>query len=649
MPLIWLLIFAVSTSLICFGLYSQGFSGPLFFDDLPNIVENPYLRFDGTQVDDWRVALISLDSGLFLRPISALSYALNFQLAGDFSPDSLKATNALLHLAIGGCLFGLFNALLKAQIFRAYFQNTSHHNYIALTAAAIWLLHPLHVSTVLYAVQRMAQIATFFVVIGLWVFVSYRLRWANRGATVGEVVSVFLWLAIIFLFALLSKENGALLPWLIIAIEVFVFRGQWQRCSQVWLQRAAVVTLILPFVALFLLATLQPDFLLSRYGGRDFSLEERLFTQGRMLWQYLSWLLVPDIFEMGFHHDDIQISKGWFAPWTTLYAVLGWIGAVVGGWVLRKRFPLLILSIYFYLMAHSMESSVWPLELAFEHRNYLPSIFMCLTVAVGIYRSSQKLEWMPFPLAAGIVLLVLTVLLAVRTDAWSSETSLARWNVTNHPESPRANFFYGNALLKVFENSQSGLTDDERAAYAVKFREHFVHMHELAPNDMAALVMLHQIDSNYFSRLPGRVDWFDELERAARERKLRSSDRAALGALVRFSNSQEGLQEKPRVVSLLDDLLLRYPKHTYLYDLKFTLLSSSQPFDALEIIAMLNEGNKIQPRSVTLYAPLVLLQQGRDVGAAYESVGHWLKRDSLRRDMPIIRRFFESTSPELIE
>ena len=41
---------------------------------------------------------------------------------------------------------------------------------IACLAAAIWLLHPLHVSTVLYTVQRMAQLSALFSLVTLLLY-----------------------------------------------------------------------------------------------------------------------------------------------------------------------------------------------------------------------------------------------------------------------------------------------------------------------------------------------------------------------------------------------------------------------------------------------------------------------------------------------
>src|SRR5690606_5451195 len=89
------------------------------------------------------------------------------------------------------------------------------------TVAATWLLHPLLVSTVLYAVQRMAQLSTFFTLLAL-------LAWLKaRTADKPRSFYFFGWFVMpaMSLLAMLSKENGALLPLYFLLLEVCAFRA----------------------------------------------------------------------------------------------------------------------------------------------------------------------------------------------------------------------------------------------------------------------------------------------------------------------------------------------------------------------------------------------------------------------------------------
>ncbi len=52
--------------------------------------------------------------------------------------------------------------------------------------------------------------------------------------------------------------------------------------------------------------------------------------------------------------------------------------------LLRRRYPLLLLAVLFFLVGHSMESTLIPLEMVYEHRNYLPGMLVCLALAAVI-------------------------------------------------------------------------------------------------------------------------------------------------------------------------------------------------------------------------------------------------------------------------
>jgi hypothetical protein len=377
---------------------------------------------------------------------------------------------------------------------------------VALVAAALWLLHPLHVSTVLYVVQRMAQLSSLFTLLGLLVYCRCRLRWAAAGAETGELIAAALWLALITVMATLAKENGALLPWLIAVVEVVLFRGAWAGRDRVALARLGWAVLLLPVILVASVLLVSPELISGRYGGRDFTLEERVLTQARMLWQYLGWILLPNITSMGFFHDDIPLSRGLLTPLTTLLSLLAWGALGIVAFVLRGRYPMLLFALLFFLVGHAMESTVLPLEMVFEHRNYLPAAGVCLLAAMALFQLAGKIRLLRPRVFLLIAFTVLLVQLMLRAQAWSDELSLARFNVVNHPESPRANFYYGNTLFERFARATDlGLDQEERKALAVASRVHFVRMHELAPADFPALVMLYQLDTLNFDQAPARL------------------------------------------------------------------------------------------------------------------------------------------------
>ncbi|MGH8402603.1 MAG: tetratricopeptide repeat protein, partial [Gammaproteobacteria bacterium] len=93
-----LLRIAVLTMLAVVALaYTPGLSGGFMFDDITNIVMNPFLALDHLGVHEMLRAAFSVRSGPLYRPISMLSFALNLYFFGPH-PFSFKLVNVAIHL-----------------------------------------------------------------------------------------------------------------------------------------------------------------------------------------------------------------------------------------------------------------------------------------------------------------------------------------------------------------------------------------------------------------------------------------------------------------------------------------------------------------------------------------------------------------------
>jgi hypothetical protein len=621
-------------------LYLPGLSGPLLFDDKPALTVNPLVQIQGGVFDEWRAAALSSSSGPLRRPIAMLSFAANHAIAGDFSPFSLKAVNLGIHVAAATLLYFLCLSILDEL---ALGRDKQVRRLVALTAAAIWLLHPLNVSTVLYAVQRMAQLATLFVLAGLLVFMNYRRRWARAGASTGEVLAAALWLLLLTLGAALSKENGALLPWLCIVLEVCVFRGKWSGQPCRWLGRAGWIVLLLPVALVLLVLAVVPDTLVAGYAGREFTLEERVLTQARLLWRYLGWLVLPNINDMGFQHDDIVLSTGLFAPWTTLAALLGWVVVLVAAVALRRRLPLLLLALLFFLVGHGMESSVWPLEMVYEHRNYLPGTMVCLVLAAAIVipATGSKNVSVYYPIFG--VLAVLGLLLFVRVQYWSDELALSRSNAARHPESSRSNYFYANALLRHYRRGeQRGLSDSERAESLLLSRHYFERMYQTNDRDVAALAMLYYLDSRRFTRLQEQVDWLAALDELLDSRRLQASDWNALAMLFEVFAAESDRTDEATALELLDKLAKRYPESLDVLRYRYNYLSA-RGGDQAYLLSLLQAGQELAPADPWFYQRLIYeYSLNSDFRNMYRYARLWLENDANRYHLHEIKRLFDA-------
>lgn len=638
-------VFAATVILVCVIIYLPGLDGPLLFDDAPALTGNKLVQIDGMALDGWRVAAFSSDSGPLRRPVAMITFAANHAIAGEFTPFQLKAVNLFIHVCIAILLYVLFDLVLKTV---GVVRDPRSRQLLALTAAAIWLLHPLNVSTVLYAVQRMAQLTTLFVLAGLTLFMHYRRRWARRGASPGEVVAAALWLGILWTLAVLSKENGALLPWLIIVLEVCLFRGMWAGRSSPRLQFAGWALLVAPLL-LLLIVLYSPGSLLEGYARREFSLEERLLTQARLLWRYLGWIAYPNISDMGFQHDDIAVSTGLLSPLTTLLAVVSWPVMLGVAFFLRKRFPLLLLAVLFFLVGHIMESTVLPLEMVYEHRNYLPGVFVCLALATALVlptiNNPRIVVWYP---VAG-VLIILCSLLFFRVQTWSDELTLSRVNVAHHPDSARANYFYANALLRQYE-AESGppLSDLERNESLLLARHYFELMHQADRNDISALVLLYYLDSAYFPQLNASQGWLEQIEGLLNTRVLQPSDWNALALLFRYVTGNIDILGSEQLEPLLNTLARNYPESVEVMRFRFQYMAATDAEPAQKL-ALLQRAQALAPLDHGSYSTLLWELKARsDVAGMYEYARLWLLHDHKRHHLPWLKSLFTPSGGEAV-
>ena len=86
-------------------IYSQSAEGPYIIDDIPNLKNNSHLIIEQLNLESIKNAALSSRAGQFYRPVSMLTFAANYTIAGNKSTYSIKITNIFIHAII--CL-GIF-------------------------------------------------------------------------------------------------------------------------------------------------------------------------------------------------------------------------------------------------------------------------------------------------------------------------------------------------------------------------------------------------------------------------------------------------------------------------------------------------------------------------------------------------------------
>lgn len=410
-------------------MYWPGAAGPEILDDRSNVAVLTGLDEAPDIASDY---VFGNRSGPLGRPVSMYTFVLEeLYFAGDTALR--KQANIVLHAFNGVLVMWLLARLLGHA-------GIVHYRWFALVGGALWLFSPLYVSTVLYVVQRMAMMSTLFMLLAL---IAYT-YWRNRLFRSAAGFALFGLMLLSIALAVLSKENGVVVVPIIVVLEVLWFGGRNARGEvDQALRRASRVLLCVGVVAAALFLVFGYDYFARGYWKREFTLGERLLTQTRVLWDYIGQLLWPDTPRMGVFHDDYVTSRSLTEPITTLYAVAGWITVALACLVaLRWRCgQLLVAAIAFFLLGHAMESSVFSLELYFEHRNYFPGvgIFLLLLAALGCVARAWPQTAAPLIawLALGVLLLALQS--GSQVQVWSSSPLLRLNHVVHHPDSARAN------------------------------------------------------------------------------------------------------------------------------------------------------------------------------------------------------------------
>ena len=405
-------------------VYWTGLQGDFLFDDYPNLQD---LGTYGV-IDSWdkvRNFISNGFSGPTGRPISLLSFLIDAN-TWPASPYSFKYTNLMIHLLNGVLLYWAILLLLKN-----YNYKESKSIWITLIASAIWLLHPYFVSTTLYVVQRMAQLATLFSLVGIVGYLKCRLSIPFR--PVRAYIGMVFFLGLGTVFATYSKENGALLPFLILVIE---FCNPNKMNRPIWQWRAFF--LWLPSIAILVVLSKYITFAEDPWPNRNFNMIERLYSESRILCEYLFNLLIPQVELRGLYQDAFIVSKSIFNPITTLYSIVFLLALVFLALFFKKRYPLFALGILFFLTAHLMESTVIGLELYFEHRNYLAAIFLFLPIVSGLALLKDRIDARLVNLIVIFILGGLSFFTYERAKLWGNTPALELYWAQNSPNSPRA-------------------------------------------------------------------------------------------------------------------------------------------------------------------------------------------------------------------
>jgi len=472
------LIIFLLLSLIVLSAYNTNYNASWHFDDYPNIVDNPRIHIKDFRFKSFKETLFAgFDKGQYLgrrlyRPVSMLTFALNWYIGKD-NVLGYHIVNNIIHLLSTLFLFLTVLNLFMSPNLKGKYQGNEY--VIAFLSAVLWAVNPVQTQAITYIVQRMALLAALFYIMGIYFYLKARISppGYNRFLFIaGCLLSFFL--------ALGSKENVVTFPLSLAIIEILFFQDLTGRNTR---RKAAVTFTIAGVVAvafgivLFLKGGLPSIF--NGYENRAFTLRERLMTESRIIIYYLSQIFYPMVHRLSLVHD-INISTSLFKPWTTIPSILAIISLLGIGFSQTIKRPIIAFSIFFFFINHIIESTILPLELIFEHRNYLPSFFLFFPVATGLiwliddFKKRNLFIHILFVVSIAGVIFSFCVGAIVRNKAWATEKTLwedciikapgmarsyhniALYHYQKAGDMKKAIEFYAKSLTKIYLHSKTG-------------------------------------------------------------------------------------------------------------------------------------------------------------------------------------------------
>ena len=430
-----LVVFCILAALI-FLIYSNSFQASWHFDDYENVTSNVRVQIRDLGPETLIKTFFASPEGKQhpFRSAAYFTFALNAYFGGT-DVFGYHVVNVTVHLLTAFFLFLCVLTLFDTP----RLERDSHPDamFIAFLTAILWAANPIQTQAVTYIVQRMAAMAAMFTIIGIYCFLAARLTASSRRRIVmmtGCGLSYFL--------AVMSKENAAIFPLSLLFLEFIFFRD----CRKPREVKMLILLLAAGTAAVIALGAIlfgNPFGFLNGYPNRTFTPFQRLLTEARIVVHYLSQIFYPVPTRLSLYHD-VALSHSLLQPWTTLPSVLAILALIGVGLKWMATRPLLSFAILFFLVSHLIESTVIGLELVFEHRNYLPSLFIFMPVAVGVEWLTNHYQWNSFVmrrvLIAGTALLIIGYGAGtfVRNQAWANEKTLWEDTLAKAPNSIRA-------------------------------------------------------------------------------------------------------------------------------------------------------------------------------------------------------------------
>ena len=421
-------------------IYSNTLNAPFVFDDHGYITEDPAIRMTDLSWENIKKA--ALEGRPKNRLVPNISFAVNFYM-GHYHVFGYHLTNIMIHLASGLVLFFLVRLTLARFGPPAGTNPWATPGTIAFFAALIWLVQPVNTQAVTYLVQRMTSLMVFFYILSLFLYAWARSRWQDNGRLTPTALASLVGCGLAGLFAVLSKENAGMLPIMILVYEWFFFQELRINLSKRQILWAIGITAVFIAISLLYLGADPLERILKAYTRREFTLSERVMTEWRVVIYYITLFFYPHPARLILDHD-YPLSIAPTHPATTLVCLAALIALAGLTIYMARRHQVIAFCLLWFLANLVIESSVVGIEIIYEHRTYLPFMFL---IAGGVYLALYHGRWQKFTIAGlCIIALIFSVWAYQRNTIWQSRVDFWADNAKKAPNDFRPHHDLGAAF-----------------------------------------------------------------------------------------------------------------------------------------------------------------------------------------------------------
>lgn len=405
--------------ILSFSLYSNSLNNGFVWDDHILIEQSPEIR----DITNLKAIFTSAPQSIY-RPVRTLVYAAEYRLF-NLNPKGYHFVNILLNV--------LFSVLLFL-VFRRIF----NHGLMALAAAALFSVHPVHSEAVAYVAGLADILASFFMLLSLLCWLG-----AEGKRTIPRLALSFLF----FLAALFSKELAVVFPLFLLLFDFILLR------------RRLTGSLALRYLLFF--------------AGSGFFLFVRFFLihvggQAKLIYHWTFPNVFPNVVRLIPHYLRDLIAPLWLCPdfkafqlthgiahlsvIATLVACLAVAVCLILEW---RRRPVVVVGVLWFALALLPVMQIVPIGTFCADRFlYLPSAGFCIVVVsllgslTGYRSGASRARFLLFLLPVAAIAVFWASRAVPQNLVWRNDETLYRKMACCAPNSDYAHNKLGMLLAE---------------------------------------------------------------------------------------------------------------------------------------------------------------------------------------------------------